>query len=164
MSGHHTIDPRTVEAFLAGHRLAVVGASDDPKSFGRTIHHELTEHGYDTVAVHPTATTVNGRPCYPDVRAVPGTLDGAVVMVPSERSAEVVDQCAEAGVPMIWLFRGIGGDGAVSDDAVARCREHGLPVVDGACPLMFLEPVGFVHRVHRFVRRHNGSITSVAAA
>jgi hypothetical protein len=32
--------------------------------------------------------------------------------------------------------------------------DAGVLVVDGACPLMFDEPVGGVHRVHRyFVRR-----------
>jgi hypothetical protein len=40
---------------------------------------------------------------------------------------------------------------AVSDEAVARCREAGVEVVAGACPFMFDEPVRGVHRLHRFI-------------
>jgi hypothetical protein len=56
----------------------------------------------------------------------------------------------------VWLFKGIGGPGAVSDEAVRIAREHGLSLVEGACPLMFLESPGLVHRAHRFVRRRKG--------
>lgn len=42
-------------------------------------------------------------------------------------------------------------------------RSHGYDVVAGACPLMFLEPVGWFHRVHRAVRRANGALVARAA-
>lgn len=160
---HHVVRADTVADFLSGRRIAVVGASDDPKNFGRTIYHELREHGYEPVAVHPTATSVDGDACYPDIAAVPGDVDGAIVMVPAARSADVVEQCLEAGVPKVWLFRGIGSAGALSDEAVSRCRARGVPVVEGACPLMFLEPVGWFHRVHRFARRHRGALATADA-
>jgi len=152
------LDPAAAQEFLAQRRFAVVGASDDPSSFGRTVCKELRAHGYDAVAVNPHARTVLGEPCYPDLAAVPGALDGAIVMVHSERSAGIVRDCIAAEVPRVWLFRGIGGAGAVSDEAVALCEEQDIPVVAGACPLMFLEPVGLVHRIHRGVRHLNGSL------
>jgi hypothetical protein len=37
MTSRSVIDPAAARAFLARRRLVVVGASDDPKSFGRTI-------------------------------------------------------------------------------------------------------------------------------
>mgnify|MGYP002365217602 CR=1 FL=1 len=43
----------------------------------------------------------------------------------------------------------------VSTASVAACRQHGLDAVVGACPLMFLQPVESVHRVHLAVRRFN---------
>lgn len=155
------IDPSSAQAFLAAGRIAVVGASDDPKSFGRTIFEELRKHDIPAVAVHPTATSVLGEPCYPDLAAVPGELDGALVMVPASRSADVVRACVERGVPRVWLFKGVG-PGALSDEAVALCEEHGIDVVAGACPLMFLEPVAWFHRVHRGLRRLNRSVARAA--
>jgi predicted CoA-binding protein len=156
------LDPAEVHAFLAGRRLAVVGASDSPQNFGRTIYEELRDHGYEVVAVHPTAATVQGDPCHPDLGSVPGTIDGVVVMVPKDRSAEVVRAAIDRGVEHVWLFKGAGGASAVSDEAVALCEEHGVAVVVGACPLMFLEPVGAIHRIHRGFRRMTGSLARPA--
>jgi uncharacterized protein len=151
------IDPALVEEFLGHRRHAVIGASDDPKNFGRNVYVELRGHGHEPVAVHPRATTVAGDPCYPSVAEVPGELDGAIVMVPKDMAADVVRDCLAHGVPRIWLFKG-AGSGAVSHDAVRLCEDAGVPVVAGACPLMFLEPVAWFHRVHRGLRHLNGSL------
>jgi uncharacterized protein len=158
------ISVREAREFLVGRRIAVIGASDDRANFGRTIVKELRAHGFEVVAVNPSATTVDGDRCYPDVFAVPGVLDGAIVMVNRSESAAVVRGCIERGIRNVWLFKGIGGGGAVSDEAVGLCRQHGVAVVAGACPLMFLEPVAWPHRLHRFVRRHNGSLVAAADA
>ena len=155
------IDPAQAQAFLAGGRIAVVGASDDPKNFGRTIVSALHEHGIEVVAVHPHATTVAGVPCYPGLAAVPGLLDGVIVMVPKDAAAGVIRACADRGVRKVWLFKG-AGSGAVSDEALQLCLDHGLSVVAGACPLMFLEPVKGVHKLHRTLRRLHGSVAKAA--
>jgi uncharacterized protein len=154
----HVIDPRVPQEFLAQRRIAVVGASDAKDSFGGTIYQELRDHGHDPVAVNPSADTVRGDPCYPDLASVPGDLDGVIVMVHRDRAADVVRDCVAKGVPRVWLFKGVGGAGAVSEEAVELCREHGIAVVPGACPLMFLEPVAWFHRVHRRMRRMNRSL------
>lgn len=156
------LDPADVQAFLAGRQFAIVGASDSSDNFGRTIYRELRDHGYEVVAVHPTAETVEGDRCFPDLASVPGTLDGVVVMVPKDRSAEVVRDAIDLGVGHVWLFKGAGGASAVSAEAVALCEEHGVAVVAGACPLMFLEPVAAIHRIHRGLRRMTGSLARSA--
>ncbi len=156
------ISTEVVTSFLAGRRLAVVGASDERANFGRTVYRELKEHGYDVVPVHPTAASVAGDPCFAELAAVPGPLDGVVVMVGGPRALGVVRACADLEIPRVWLFKGLGGPGAVSDEAVSLCREHGIEVVAGACPLMFLEPVGWFHRAHRGARHLNGSLTRSA--
>ena len=46
-----------VRTFLEGRRFAVIGASDDQKSFGGTVYRELKAHGYEPVAVNRSATT-----------------------------------------------------------------------------------------------------------
>jgi predicted CoA-binding protein len=156
------VDTNAVERFLSGHRFAVVGASDDPKNFGRTIVAELQKHGYEVVPVHPRAATVGGLACVADLASVPDPLDGVIVMVAAPGSTEVVQAAIARGVHRIWLFQGVGGAGAVSDEALALCAEHEVDVVAGACPLMFLEPVGWFHRMHRSVRRRRGALVAVA--
>jgi hypothetical protein len=152
------IDPRLAKEFLSHSHLAVVGASADPRNFGTTIYRELKGRGYDVVAVNPTVETVDGDPCYPGIASVSGQLEGAILVVPRDKSAELVRECMLSGVPRVWLFQGIGGVGAVSDEAVQLCQDNGLSVVAGACPMMFLEPAGWFHRAHRVVRRVKGAV------
>jgi predicted CoA-binding protein len=153
-----TIDERTIKEFLALGRLAVVGASPDRRQFGNTVYRALRDGGLDVAAVHPTATTVEGDAAYADIGSVPGPVDGVIVMVAADKAVDVVRACARRGIRHVWLFKGLGGPGAVSDEAVAECERRGIEVVAGACPLMFLEPVGLVHRIHRTARRANRSL------
>ena len=144
------LDRRSIDDFLAQRHLAVVGVSGKPNDFPVTIVKELRDHDYDVAAVGAHVDDVGGVPAYHSLEDVPGELDGVVVMVRSEAAADVVRQAADRGVPRVWLFKG-AGHGAVSDEAIGYCRAHGVDVVEGACPLMFLEPVKGVHRFHRFV-------------
>lgn len=142
----------SIDAFLAAPRIAVVGVSRDPKSFSRSVYDHLRAGDREVVPVNPAVESIDGRPCHASVTDVDGDLDGVLVMVPADAAVEVVDQCVARGVERVWLHRG-AGPGAVSDEAVDRCRAAGVDVVDGACPMMFAEPVGVVHRVHRFFTR-----------
>ncbi len=160
----HRIDPVSAASMLLGPRIAVVGVSNGSGNFGRTIWQALREQGIDAVAVHPSGAAVDGEPCRRTVADVPGPVDAAIVVVGAPASVEIVRECAAAGIRKVWLFRGLGGgEGAASDEAVRVAEELGLEVVAGACPLMFLEPVGWFHRIHRSARRANGSILVGAA-
>ena len=156
------IDPAQAQAFFSAGRIAVVGASDEPKNFGRTIVAALQDHGIETVAVHPKAISVAGADCYPSVAMVPGQVDGVIVMVPGDTAVGVVRACVDQGVTRVWLFKG-AGPGAVSDEAVRLCDDHDITVIAGACPLMFLDPVRGVHMVHRALRRANRSLARASA-
>lgn len=153
-----TIHEGTVQRFLAGHRFAVVGASGAKGNFGATIVRTLRDRGDDVVAVNPLGQPIDGRPCEPDLASVEGELDGVIVMVPADRAVDVVRDCIDHGVRRVWLFRGFGGPGAMSDEAVELCDAAGIEVVAGACPLMFIEPVGLGHRLHRAIRRRRRSL------
>jgi predicted CoA-binding protein len=152
-----------VQTFLTGHRIAVAGASDDQSSFGRAIVAALADHGYDPVPIHPRASEVEGRPAYPRLQDVPEPLDGVIVMVSGEAAATVVDDAAAAGLDQVWLFRGIGGKGAVSQASLEACARHGIVPIAGACPLMFLEPVTGAHRFHRSIRQLRGAVERAAS-
>jgi len=156
------VSTESVSRFLGGRRLVVVGASDESSNFGGTVYRALRDHGYTVVAVNPMCDTVAGDRCYPALSAVPGPIDGAVIMVSQAKAPDVVRACVEREVPRVWLFKGLGGPGALSDDAVRICEEAGIDVVAGACPLMFLEPVGWFHRLHRGIRRLDHSLTTVS--
>ncbi len=136
-----------IEDFLAQERIAFVGLSANDKDFSHAVYKEMRERGYELVPVHPTATELEGQAAYPTVGDIPGPVDGALLMVPASASAEIVQQCAAAGIGRVWLHKG-AGPGAVSEEAIATARAHGLSLVSGQCPLMFLEDASWVHRLH----------------
>ena len=156
-----TVDPERAHQFLDCGRIAVVGASDDAKNFGGTILRSLSEQGVPVVAVNPHERAVSGRRCYPDVVSIPDTVDGLIVMVSGPVVLDVIRAAAARSIPRIWLFKGIGGEGAASPAAVDLCRELGIEVIPGACPLMFLDPVRGAHRLHLAFRHLNHSVAPV---
>lgn len=143
---------RVIQDFLAQRHVAVVGVSRDRRSFANTVFRAMLEHGYDVIPVNPNALELEGHKCYANVRHVPDPLDGVLVMVNAKAALGVIDDCVYRGVERVWLHRG-AGQGANSDAALATCRAHGIAVVDGACPMMFLDHPGFVHRLHRVMIR-----------
>jgi predicted CoA-binding protein len=137
--------------FLGRKRLALVGVSREPRDFSRGVFRAMLAHGYDLVPVNPGGGTIEGIPCVRRVQDITPPVEGALVMTRAEQSEQIVRDCAEAGVPRVWLHRGVG-PGSVSAAAVALCREKGIAVVEGECPFMFLPASGFVHRAHGLFR------------
>jgi predicted CoA-binding protein len=146
-----------IDAFLALRRVALVGASRHETALSRLIMDQLRARGVHVIPVHPTAPVIGDQLAYPDVAALAGRVDGALIMTPPQATAQVVESCASAGIRSIWLHRGLGGSGAVSRAALESCARHGLDVIAGRCPLMFLEPQRFsVHCAHASVERLRG--------
>jgi hypothetical protein len=143
----------TVQDFVAQRRLALVGASSSGKKFGNVILKELTAKGYQLRPVHPTASSVDGQACVPELGALRGQVDGVIIVVPPAQTEKVVEQAAQAGIRRVWMQQG-----AESARAVELCAQHGLTEVHGECILMFAEPTGVPHRVHRFFKRVFGKL------
>jgi len=149
--------------FLGQRRIALVGVSRDPRDLSRSLFRELRGRGYDVVPVHPVLESVDQVACARRLQDVRPPVGGALLMTPPAATDQVVRDCAEAGVRHVWMHRG-AGRGAVSPAAVAYCRDHGIAVVEGACPFMFLPGAGFVHRTHGFFARLLGRHPAQRAA
>jgi predicted CoA-binding protein len=133
------------EEFLAQKRIAVAGVSRDTKQPANLIYRRLRDAGHDVFAVNPHADEVEGDHCYAAVTAIPGGVDGVVVVTPAEESAHVVEDCHAAGVPRVWLHRGLGA-GSLTYEAVDACHRYGISVIPGGCPNMFGETSDLGHR------------------
>ena len=137
--------------FLAKKRVAVTGVSRTPKTHGsNNVYQRLRERGYEVFAVNPNANTVEGDPCYKDLKSIPGGVQAVVIGTRPELAADTMRECAELGIKQVWMHRGPGA-GSVSDAATAYGRQHGITVIDGGCPLMFGPTADFGHRIMRLV-------------
>jgi predicted CoA-binding protein len=149
--------PESVSAFLGAKRIAVAGVSRHWGRAANAIYRKLKGSGYEVFPINPRATEVEGVPCYADVAAIPGPVDGVVIATHPEVSVEVVRQCAERGVGRVWLHRSIG-EGSVSEEAIRECEALGVDCIVGGCPLMFCEPVDVGHKCMRWWFQRRGRV------
>ena len=146
---------KAITAFLNQKRIAMVGVSHQPTDFSRSLFRELLARGYDVVPVNPAAQDIEGRRCFARMQDISPPVEGVLLMTSPAVTDSVVRDSADAGVRQVWMYRG-AGRGAVSDAAVEFCESHGMSVIPGECPFMFLPGGSWVHRFHGFVHKIAG--------
>ena len=134
-----------IEGFVGQRRLAMVGVSTSGKKYGNFALKDLRKRGYEVFAVHPTASEIAGDPCHPSLRALEGQIDGAVICVPASAGLAVLEDAAAIGLEHVWLQQG-----SESEELLAHAAKLGLNPVRGRCILMYAQPVGALHGIHRF--------------
>jgi hypothetical protein len=149
--------PESIADFLRGPRIAVAGVSRESASAANAIFRRLRDSGRDVIPLNPVAAELEGARCYPDVRAVPGEVDGLLFSAPPRAALEVVRQCGERGVKRIWFHRSFG-EGSVSAEAVRECEALGIRAIVGGCPLMYCQPVDPFHGCMRWWLARTGGI------
>ena len=142
----------TIREFLGQKRLAIVGVSQRPNDFSRTLFREFLRRGYDAIAVNPGAREIDGAPCFPRVTEIQPPVDAVLLMTSPAVTEAVVRDCAKAHIPRVWMYRA-GGAGAVSAKAVEFCQSNGISVIPGECPFMFLPDAAWYHRLHGWIHR-----------
>ncbi len=130
----------------------MVGVSRNPKDFSRMLFRELVCRQYEIIPVNPSAQEIDGYPCHPRIGDIDPPVKTVLLMTPRTSSSQVLRECADVGADLVWLY-GINGEQDVDADALRYCRDHGIGVVPGYCPYMFLEKAALYHRLHGFVAR-----------
>lgn len=145
-----TLQAKAAE-FLAQKRIAVVGVRSESgkDDTANGIFRKLRDTGYTVFPVNPHTDTAEGVTCYPNVQAIPGGVDGVVIVTRPDTTEQVVRDCAEAGVKYVWMHKSFGN--SVSDEAVQFCRDNGIDVIPGACPMMYCEPVDGFHKCFKWI-------------
>jgi predicted CoA-binding protein len=149
-----------VGQFLSKRRIAVAGVSRNAGQPANAIFTKLRGAGYQVFAVNPKATEVEGSRCYARLSDIPDGVEAVVIATPPAAADDLVRECATLGVSHVWMHRSFGG-GSVSPSAVDLCRAHGITVIAGACPMMYVAPdVG--HRCIRWILKVTGGLPKEA--
>jgi predicted CoA-binding protein len=113
MSNQHSRDAEAVhplEEIFHPRGIAVVGVSASAGGFGgfggNMFLTAIKGHGYagGLYAVNPKATEINGQPCYPDLRSIPGPVDYVISSVPARAVLGLIDDAQAKGVKVIHFF------------------------------------------------------------
>jgi len=149
-----------VNEFLAQKRIAVVGVSRNDRNHpaANLIYRRLKRTGHQVFAVNPNLSTFDEDRCYPDVKGIPGGIDGAVIVTRPEVTQRIVRDCGEARVRRVWMHESMAKGSSVSQEAVDYCRQQDIQVIAGACPMMFGAGVDLGHACMRWILGVTGKL------
>ncbi len=129
-----------LDMFFNPRSVAVIGASRTPGKLGYTVLHNIVQHGYRGAIypVNPTADQILGLKCYPNILAVPGPVDLAVVTVPGKIVPAVLTECGDKGVKGAIVisagFREMGPEGRHRErEIVEIARRYGMRLIGPNC-------------------------------
>lgn len=130
----------SMQPFFEPRHVAVVGASRERGKIGAEILHNLIASGFTgtVVAVHPTASTIDGVRAYRRVTDIPESIDLAIVVVPAPSVLAAVDDCIARKVRAICVisagFGECGEEGrALEASLVNRIRDAGCRLIGPNC-------------------------------
>lgn len=129
-----------ISGLLRPASIAIIGASDRPANFGGGTIRNLLKFGYPGAVwpVNPHQQTVEGLPCYPNVRQLPGTADLAVFAIPGSALLDAIGECAAAGILYGVAFAGGFAEAGEAGLELHRslielCRQTGFKLCGPNC-------------------------------
>lgn len=140
-----------IEEFLTHDEIGVVGVSRTGDLPANLIYRKLRKAGYVPYAVNPYTQVVEDAHCYPSVTDLPDTVKAVVLAGPPEVSVSTLDDCAKAGIEIVWIHRGMGS-GSFHPEAEARAKDLGIKAITNGCPMMFIPEVDLFHKVFRWIK------------
>lgn len=156
-----------VDNFLSQQTIAVVGISSTPNAVANLLYKKLKTPLRSVVAIHPTLTTFDGDPCYPNLQSVPQKIDGIFIATKPKNTERIVEDCISLNIPRVWMHYSFGIQHAskhsslssISSKAIEQCRLHNITVIPGACPMMFLDPKDPFHSCLHWILSVTGKLT-----
>lgn len=130
----------SLDRLFSPRAIAVVGASDNPRSAGGQPMQFLTRYGYcgRIYPVNPKRDTVCGLRCHASVSDIPEPVDVALIAVAAPLVADVVRACGASGVGFAVIlssgFRERGHEGQAREAELAQvARASGVRIVGPNC-------------------------------
>ncbi|MDM7915449.1 MAG: CoA-binding protein, partial [Candidatus Eisenbacteria bacterium] len=135
------MDVHGLDTIFRPQRIAVFGASENPKGVGTTVLRNLVSGGFRGVVypVHKTMEAALGIPCFPEVKGLPKVPDLAVICTAATAVPGIVAECGEAGIRGVVIlsagFKEVGPEGKALEDAVRaeQSRFDGMRIIGPNC-------------------------------
>ncbi|MBI5084323.1 MAG: bifunctional acetate--CoA ligase family protein/GNAT family N-acetyltransferase [Acidobacteria bacterium] len=144
--GHaeHPLDP-----FFMPKNVAVIGATENPGSVGRTTLWNLmsSPFGGAVFPVNPKRDSVLGIKAYKNVREIPAEIDLAVVVTQSKLIPGLIDECGQLGCKAAVVisagFKEAGPEGIeLERQLLVNARKHDMRVIGPNCLGIMVPPSG----------------------
>jgi len=129
-----------LDALFKPKAVALVGASTKELSIGNVIIRNLQTYGYkgEIYPVNATATEVCGLKAYPTLADIPGEVDLAHIIIPSQFVPQAIEECGQKGIKAAIInsagFSEMGDEGArLQEEFLANARKYGIRLFGPNC-------------------------------
>jgi len=136
----HQARKHPLDSIFAPKVVAVIGATENPGSVGRTIFQNLGRGGFDGVVypVNPKRSSVLCVKAFPSIGEVPEKVDLVVICTPAKTVPGIIKDCLKAGVKGAVIisagFKETGPEGAaLEQNILAEARSGGMRIVGPNC-------------------------------
>jgi acetyltransferase len=140
------VSVRDLDALFAPQSVAVIGASDRPRSVGAVVIRNLLRGGFrgPVMPVNPEHDAVGGVLAYPDVASLPVVPDLAVLCTPPETVPGLAAELVARGVrAAIVLTAGLSGPGAPGGHAaLLRAARRRMRILGPNCIGLLVPGIG----------------------
>ena len=140
---------RNLDSLFKPQSVAVIGASNTPKSIGGVVMRSLLKGGFDgpIMPVNPKYQAVAGVLTYPDVASLPVVPDLAVICTGPKTVPDLIHQLGEKGTRGVAVITAglsdtLHRDGRTINEAMlAAARPHQLRILGPNCVGLIIPPV-----------------------
>lgn len=127
-----------LDAMFFPKTVALIGAKDDSGSVAKTILSNLVNENMTVYPVNPKRQEVLGIQSYPNIKAVPSSVDLAVIVTPAKTVPAIIDECVEAGVGSAVVisagFKELGESGIqLEKDILQYSSKSSMPILGPNC-------------------------------
>ena len=136
----HQLPRHPLNPIFSPRVVAVIGATENPGSVGRTVFQNLGRGGFEGVVypVNPKRSSVLAVKAYPSLSDVPEKTDLAVICTPAKSVPGIIQECVKAGVPGAIIisagFKETGPEGVkLEQQILADARRGGMRIVGPNC-------------------------------
>jgi acetyltransferase len=120
--------------------VAVIGASANPHKLSHGILRNLINSTYSggVYPVNPSAEEILGKPCYPDITAVPDPVELAVLVIPAGATPQTLEACGQRGIHAAIIisggFKEVGSGGAdLEKECLDIARRYSMRLIGPNC-------------------------------
>ena len=140
---------RPLDSICAPKVVAVIGATENPGTVGRTLFQNLGRGGFDGIVypVNPKRPSVLCVKAYPSIGAIPDKVDLAVICTPAKTVPGIIKDCVAAGVPGAVIisagFKETGPEGVkLEQQILAESRPSGMRIIGPNCLGLMMPNIG----------------------
>ena len=129
----HRADVSATTRLLLPRSIAVIGASDTPRTVGHELWHNTVNSFRGAVyAVNPNHSSIGGQPAFDSLADITDDVSLALIAVPAAQLEATIEQCIAKQVRGAVIYTAVDGTGIDMVAVVAHARRNGLRLVGPA--------------------------------